>query len=292
MTFREGLLYTYKNRRTDGEITDPFYLYCRLSDLSSSSYEDKKKVELFYAVDRRLCVFETLIKRGENGQNELLNSYMVVSELLSEDSFKKLIECAVWAMNPTAQIHVGKIEKENKSIPQKPQKIKPVKAEESQEEETRTPLTSSYVGGGDTDVIIGLSIMGGALLAIVLFIVFACVFNWSWTVWQWLIGIVGGIILSAILVGIVAWFEEECLADYYVLGTFVLGICVLLNFILLLIFKGNYKVIFGWFSGFELIIGAILAFVTCDDCEDGWGVAQIVEVAITIISFIIAMISF
>ena len=166
------------------------------------------------------------------------------------------------------------------------------KAEEPQEEETRTPLTSSYVGGGDTDVIIGLSIMGGALLAIVLFIVFACVFTWSWTVWQWLIGIVGGIILSAILGGIVAWFDEECLADYYVLGTLVLGACVLLNFIFLLIFRGNYKTIFGWFSGFELVLGAILAFATFDDVEEGWGTVQIVEVAITIILFIIAMICF
>jgi hypothetical protein len=117
MTFREGLLCIYKNRQTDGEITDPFYLYCRLSDLASSSYEDKKKVELFYAVDRRLCVFETLIKYGKKGEEELLNSYMVVSELLSEDSFKRLIQCAVWVMNPTAQIPVAVAKGEESRCP-------------------------------------------------------------------------------------------------------------------------------------------------------------------------------
>ena len=101
------------------------------------------------------------------------------------------------------------------------------------------------MGGGDTDAIIGLSIIGGALLAIVLFIVFACVFNWSWTVWQWLIGIAGGILLLALLAGLVAWLDEEWLADYYVRGSFVLGICTLINFILLLIFRGNYTIIFG-----------------------------------------------
>ena len=74
------------------------------------------------------------------------------------------------------------------------------------------------------------------------------------------------------------------------LGTIVLGICVLLNLILLLIFKGNYKVIFGWFSGFELIIGAILAFVTCDDCEDGWGGVQIVEILVKIVLFVVGLI--
>lgn len=283
MNFIDALGYLYYNRTSDEEFTDPFFLYCRMSDLCSSSYEDKRKVLLFYQVNKKLDMVRSILNKDET----VSSRHKEVADLLSDNSFYKLLESVKCVVFPDYK-------REEKPKPQQQKKavVQAVvtKAEEPQEEETRTPLTSSYVGGGDTDVIIGLSIMGGALLAIVLFIVFACVFNWSWTVWQWLIGIVGGIILSAILVGIVAWFEEECLADYYMLGTFVLGICVLLNFILLLIFKGNYKVIFGWFSGFELIIGAILAFVTCDDCEDGWGAAQIVEIVIAIILFIVAMI--
>ena len=283
MNFIDALEYLYHNRTSDEEFADSFLLYCRMSDLCSSSYEDKRKVLLLYQVNKKLDVVRSILNKDET----VGLRHKEVADLLSVNSLNKLLESVKCVVFPDY-----KREKKPKPQPQKKaaQKAVVTKAEEPQEAETRTPLTSSYVGGGDTDVIIGLSIMGGALLTIVLFIVFACVFNWSWTVWQWLIGIVGGIILSAILVGIVAWFEEEWLADYYVLGTFVLGICVLLNLILLLIFKGNYKIIFGWFSGFEFIIGAILAFVTCDDCKDGWGLAQIVEVAITIISFIIAMI--
>lgn len=285
MNFIDALGYLYHNRTSDEEFTDPFFLYCRMSDLCSSSYEDKRKVLLFYQVNKKLDMVRSILNKDET----VASRYDKVADLLSENSFQKLVESIKCVVFPDY-----KREEKPKPQPQKKAVVQAVitKTEETQEEETRTPLISSYVGGGDTDVIIGLSIMGGVLLAIALFIVFACVFNWSWMVWQWLIGIVGGVLLSAILVGIVAWFEEECLADYYVLGTFVLGICVLLNLILLLIFKGNYKVIFGWVSGFELIIGAILAFVTCDDCEDGWGAAQIVEVAITIILFIIAMICF
>ena len=283
MNFIDALGYLYHNRTSDEEFTDPFFLYCRMSDLCSSSYEDKRKVLLFYQVNKKLDMVRSILNNDET----VYTRHNEVADLLNENSFYKLLESVKCVIFPDYK-------REEKPKPQQQKKavVQAVitKAEAPQEEETRTPLTSSYVGGGDTDVIIGLSIMGGALLAIVLFVVFACVFNWSWTVWQWLIGIVGGIILSAILVGIVAWFEEECLADYYVLGTFVLGICVLLNFILLLIFKGNYKVIFGWFSGFELIVGAILSFVTCDDCEDGWGAAQIVEIVIAIILFIVAMI--
>ena len=283
MNFIDALGYLYRNRTSDEEFSDPFFLYCRLSDLCSSSYEDKRKVLLFYQVNKKLDMVRSILNKDET----VYTRHNEVADLLSDNSFYKLLESVKCVVFPDYK-------REEKPKPQQQKKavVQAVvtKAEEPQEEETRTPLTSSYVGGGDTDVIIGLSIMGGVLLAIVLFIVFACVFNWYWTVWQWLIGIVGGVLLSAILVGIVAWFEEECLADYYVLGTFVLGICVLLNFILLLIFKGNYKVIFGWFSGFELIVGAILAFVTCDDCEEGWGVAQIVEIVITIILFIVALI--
>lgn len=50
MRFREGLLYAYQNRKTDGEMTDSFYLYCRLSDLCASSYEDKNNVGIFYII--------------------------------------------------------------------------------------------------------------------------------------------------------------------------------------------------------------------------------------------------
>ena len=119
---------------------------------------------------------------------------------------------------------------------------------------------------------------------------FACVFNWPWAVWQWFVGIVGGGVLFVSLAFAVWWLDEECLIDYYVLGTLVLGACVLLNFIFLLIFRENYKTIFSWISGFEVVSGGILAFITFDDIEEGWGVAQIIEIVLTIIFFIIAMV--
>lgn len=280
MNFIDALEYLYHNRTSDEEFSDPFFLYCRLSDLCSSNYEDKRKVLLFYQVNKKLDMVRSILNKDET----VYIRHNEVADLLSDNSFNKLLEsvkCVVFS----------DYKREEKPKPQQQKKavVQAVitKAEEPQEEETRTPLTSSYVGGGDTDVIIGLSIIGGVILAIGLFILFACVFNWSWAVWQWLVGIVGGVLLSAILGGVVAWFDEECLADYYVLGTFVLGACVLINFILLLIFRENYKTIFGWFSGFEVVLGTILAFTTFDDVEEGWGVAQIIEIVVAIIFMII-----
>ena len=96
--------------------------------------------------------------------------------------------------------------------------------------------------------------------------------------------------LLVIVLGlIVGLFNENMVVDYYVLGTIILGICILVNFILVLICKGNYKIIFGGFSVLELLCGAGLAFATNDECEDGWCWAQVAEIFITIVFFIIAM---
>lgn len=285
MNFIDALGYLYHNRTSDEEFTDPFFLYCRMSDLCSSSYEDKRKVLLFYQVNKKLDMVRAILSKDET----VGSRYNEVADLLSANSFYKLLDsvkCVVFLEYVR--------EEKLKSQPQKKAFVQAVitKTEEPQEEETRTPLTSSYVGGGDTDVIIGLSIIAGAILAIGLFILFAYVFNWSWAVWQWLIGIVGGILLSAILIGIVAWFEEACLADYYVLGSFVLGACILINFILLLIFRENYKIIFGCCSVLELLGGLILVFPTFDDCEEVWGGVQVIEILVNVALFVVGLICF
>ena len=295
MKFREGLLHIYQNRQTDGEITDPFYLYCRLSDLCSSTYEDKKKVELFYAIDKRLCVFETLIKQGKNGEKELLNSYIIVAELLSEDSFKKLIECAVWVMNPTAQIPVATTKKEEKISPPKPQRIVPVKvekAEESKKEETRTLLQSpSNLGvSDDVDFFIGTGAI--MLLATIIagLLLWICGWGGSWTAWQWVIGIVGGGWLALVAAFFIYIWNDAFVVDYYVSGIISVIAFALINFIFFLIFRGDYKVIFGTFSVWNLIGSGVLSTICFDDVEDEWGWGYIIVVIILVIGMIVSLI--
>ena len=298
MTFREGLLWVYKNRRADGEITDPFYLYCRLSDLVSTSYEDKNKVELFYAVDRRLCVFETLIKQGENGVERLLNSYMVVSDLLSDDSFKKLIECAVWVMSPTAQSSVTVGEQENESVPPKPQKITPVKVEKSEENETqevRTPLnTCEYSNSNDdVDVFIGYSVMLViSSLLVGLFGLVVGIFDWNipWLVWQWIIGIVGGGWIALGLGLLIYLLDDSVTCDYFISGFLSLCAVAIINFVLLLCLRENYKVIFGCISAWMMLGGVVFASLCFDDVEDEWGWGYLATVVAILILMIISLI--
>ena len=295
MKFREALLQIYKNRQTDGEITDPFYLYCRLSDLCSSTYDDKKKVELFYAIDKRLCVFETLIKQGGDGVNTLLNSYIIVSELLSEESFKKLIECAVCVMSPTAQRPVADVKKEEKVLPPKPPKIVPVKvekAEKSVKEETRTLLQSPsrlstvddvdfFIGAGA--IMLLATIIAGLLLWI-------CGWGDSWTAWQWIIGIVGGGWLVLVVAFFIYIFNDAIVADYFVTGIIFVIAFALINFIFLLIFRGNYKVIFGSFTVWNIIGSGVLSAICFDDVEDEWGWGYVVAFIILLLGMIASLI--
>ena len=284
MNFIDALGYLYHNRTSDEEFTDPFLLYCRLSDLCKSSYEGKRKVLLFYQVDKKI----NLIKAILNKDNSIQSRYSEVEDLLSEASFQRLVESIKCVIFPEY-----KRQEKPKTAPKKQATAQAVveKSEEPEETETRTPLTYSYGSSGDYDWLLGLAVLVVPILLVMgLIIHLACVFDWSWTFWQWFIGIAGGVLLVAILGGIVAWFNEDFDVDYYVLGTMILGLCILFNFILVLICKDYYKIIFGCFSVLELICGIIVGVATFDEMEEGWGVAQIIEIVLTVIFFIIAMI--
>ena len=282
MEFIDALDCLYYNRASDEEFADPFLLYCRLSDLCGASFEDKRKVLLFYQVNKKLNMVGSILSKDET----ILTKHEEVAGLLSKKSFNNLVKSVKEVIFPEQkQEETLKPPPQNKVV----QKVVVTKTEEPQEEETRTPLTSSYVGGGDTDVIISLMIIGGVILAAALFVLLACIFKWPWIVWQWFVGIIGGLLLHVIITVIIVWLEDKTLCEYNVLGTYILGATVLINFILLLVFKHNYKVIFGWVTGYGLIGGVALALITFDETKNTWGIAQIIEIALSIILFIIAM---
>ena len=88
MNFIDALGYLYHNRTSDEEFTDPFFLYCRMSDLCSSSYEDKRKVLLFYQVNKKLDMVRSILNKDET----VSSRHKEVADLLSDNSFYKLLE--------------------------------------------------------------------------------------------------------------------------------------------------------------------------------------------------------
>lgn len=262
MKFREGLFHIFQKRRSDGEVTDPFYLYCRLSDLCSS-FEEKQKVELFYAVDRRLSLFRTLLKDAEEGKRELLGYYAVVSDLLSEAQFRKLVDCAVWAMDPMSQIPAVS----PRQTPQK-QVAFVQKAEESEKTlTTRTPLgslTTNAIQPPESttkEMFIGffafLFIMGvSAGLSALIVSLFRLVFAWG--VWQGVIGIIGGawIACSVAFIGYV--LGEKKATMQHIFGCIFFMVFTMVNFVLVVSLRRDYRIIFTFFTLWE--IGCIIGF--------------------------------
>ena len=277
MDFTNALRYLYKNRKSDEEFANPFLLYCRLSDLCSSSYQDKHKVVVFYQIDKKINFVKAILSRDF----DVREKYDEVAELLSESSFLELVDVI-------KEIVGGEIKTKELKVVQAV--ITPVA--EMEEEDTRTPLVSynssqSYYGGVDNEYI-GYGIFGVVLLALIG--VLAFIFDWKWLVWQWILGIGGGIALLLILSTLVCWLNDEVIVDFYVIGTVILGISILINFILQWIFKNNYKIIFGCLSVIEMIGGLILLFPTFDECEEGWGIFQIIETILALLFMVLGLI--
>lgn len=277
MDFIDALSYLYQNRKNDEEFANPFLLYCRLSDLCSSSYEDKHKVVVFYQIDKKLNIVQSILSRDF----DVGGKYNEVADLLSESSFQALINVVKRAVGL-----------KNEFLSQQAVRAVITPTTETEQEEIKTPLvsynsSSSYYGGMD-DGYIGYGIFGLVLFALIG--VLALIFDWKWLAWQWILGIGGGIALLLSLSTLVYWLNDEVIVDFYVIGTVILGISILINFILLLIFKSNYKIIFACFSVIELIGGLILVVLTFDECEEGWGIFQIIETILALLFMVLGLI--
>jgi hypothetical protein len=142
----------------------------------------------------------------------------------------------------------------------------------------------------NTDALLPWIVGIGAILAMALVVVLGIVLQWPWITWQWLIGIVGGILLFAAVAGIIYWLNEDGIFEFYVSGTVVFGLCLVINFILFLCLRENYQVIFGCISVIELIGGVVLCINSFAEVEEGWGAVQIAETIIAVVLFVVTLI--
>ena len=288
MNFIDALTYLYQNRTSDEEFCNAFLLYSKLSDLCGASYEDKRKVLLFYQVNKKISLVRLVLDNDEN----IASRYQEVANLLSESSFQNLVKTV-----QSVVFSENTLEKNNVKMQKRvEQKAVIIKAEEPEVTETRTPLTpssattpkSTRMREAVLEFLFGLIIFVVLYIGIILLIEFIFGFKMSWTAWQWTIGILSSMILFDAYLEIVD-VSNEIFVDFCVAGTIVLGCCIIINFILLLIFRHDYKILFGWFSAFEFIASIMFAIASFDDLEEGFGAIQIIESILAVILFIIAM---
>ena len=95
MDFLAALKIVYETRNSDDELNEPFLIYSRTADLIGNSYEDKKKLSLFFAVSKRLNVLMLLSSLQSDGVNAIREQYSAVADLLSESAFNRLIDALI-----------------------------------------------------------------------------------------------------------------------------------------------------------------------------------------------------
>lgn len=287
MEFLAALKTVYETRNSDDELNEPFLIYSRTADLIGNSYENKKKLSLFFAVSKRLNVLMLLSSLQLDGVNAIREQYSAVADLLSESVFNRLIDALidnVGIVTPEmdedfyepydngfdddysdsgAIVYDGTAEKTTTSAETNcntsPENLKISEA-------NRVDLSDFH---GCTN---GLTVIRGFVLLFNVAVLVICgVFGVRWNVYQWIIGVTasvillaGGFLLSAIM--------ENVFIDDEIFDTVALCAAVVANFILFFILKDSYNVVCYWVSAALLILGCCAAVKTFgyDSLACGW----------------------
>ena len=77
------------------KLSTPCRFRLAVLDLIGNSYEDKKKLSLFFAVSKRLNVLMLLSSFRSDGVNAIREQYSAVADLLSESVFNRLIDALI-----------------------------------------------------------------------------------------------------------------------------------------------------------------------------------------------------
>lgn len=96
MDFKSALKTAAESHRSDKTKT-PFLMYSQMSDLIGDSYDDKKKLSLFFNVTKRLFGSDKRIELSLKNIESLRARYAEVSDLLTESMFIGLIDLMIEA---------------------------------------------------------------------------------------------------------------------------------------------------------------------------------------------------
>lgn len=118
MDFKSALKTAAESHRSDKTKT-PFLMYSQMSDLIGDSYDDKKKLSLFFNVTKRLFGSDKRIELSLKNIESLRARYAEVSDLLTESMFVGLIDLMIEAYGGKKSREIAapkaKIEKKEKA---------------------------------------------------------------------------------------------------------------------------------------------------------------------------------
>lgn len=286
MDFLAALKKVYETRNSDDELNEPFLIYSRTTDLIGNSYEDKKKLSLFFAVSKRLNVLMLLSSFQSDGVNAIREQYSAVADLLSESVFNRLIDALIDIVgivtpdmdedfyepydngfdddysNSGAIVYDGTAEKTTTSAETNCNVLQ----ENPTSEANRADFSDSH---GDID---GLTVILGLVLLFNVAVLVICgVSGVRWNVYQWIVGVTSSAILLEVGF-LLSNIMDDVLFYGEIFDTIAFCVAVVANFILFFVFRDNYNVVCYWVSAILLILGNCAAVKASgyDSFACGW----------------------
>ena len=261
--FKTALSIVYRMRNFDEELSEPFLIYSRMSDLVGNDYENEKKLKLFFAVEKRVNLFAEIA--GNADAKKLKRKYKSVSDLLSESAFKRLIDTLIESVNGQNGDTADLSDEADKSC-----------ADDSEEVSDVEEFPSSDTDGDDYDAGdynytpvkegIGSKVFAGCLFGLSIAVLVLCgVLKTPWNACRWIVGITSMII---ILIGSVA-LSEIIYEDVF--NCVLLGVFAVTSFVLWCVFRSNYCIICYWVTPAVLIYGMYATNNAFDGCETACG---------------------
>lgn len=285
MDFKTALKTVYETRNSDDELRNPFFIYSRMADLIGNSYDDKKKLSLFYAVEKRLNMLANPCELPFDDAGEMKRLYSDVRSLLPEKSFGGLVEAVAEAtgfVTPATDEKRSEpcddADSEDTSLTE-PEGIEP-QAAEPEGTETEETEPSVDFEKSDGKVVPGLIVF---FLFNVAALVICGVLRLRWEAYQWVVGVTASAMLLA------GWFmlfsivdKLNLLVDDETVYAVVLCISVIANVVLFFVFREAYYVVCYWVSAALIIFGFIAAYDAFDEFSSACGVIDVVACGVNV----------
>lgn len=288
MTFKEALAHVVDTDSHEN-FCNAFYLYSALSDLCGCSYTEKQKVGLFFKIDKRLGVVENLFYEGKIAIPILKAAYPIVQKHMSLRSYIGMIDCATKAMNlDSIDEEIDANDESGASSENNYTETNDLNRQSEQNPSKSTPIVLT------TASLIKIAAICFCILAVVIPVICLIIFrsSVSWLGWQFVIGIFGDAILSAVG-GSVAYVLDGKRKYYkisYKILFFVVLFIAVVNGALLLTFGVDCKVIFIFLSAYSLLASAISVYLAFSDLNDEWGAASLLEALAVAVALILGVI--
>lgn len=301
MNFREALTLIVDTDAPE-HYCNAFYLYSRLSDLCSSSFVEKQKVQLFFKLDKRFGIVKSLFSEGLMAVPPLKALHIIVMNDISMQSYKNMIDCVAEVLFslPTDT------NKPKKAVPKKTVKkavapkakkpapkpaAPPAHAPKPPPQQQRFAPHTANSGTTRKPIMKRMAIslaVAAAIAGVVCLIILGKYI--TWTAWQFVIGALGGALLVAAGILAASILSDEFIWEVYQPAPFFIMFAAVVNSALFCVFGGAYKVIFIFMSAYALLVAAAGAFSAFDDMEGGWGAALVVEAVFIAVALVLELV--